>query len=72
MHAVLARETSCDESAAAVLRRDDDGRIEVLASHLAQKVLASSSVPLLPQRLRPKLASRCTAKHLVEQMDFPI
>ena len=38
MHAVLALETSCDESAAAVLRRDDDGRIEVLASQIASQV----------------------------------
>ena len=38
MHAVLALETSCDESAAAVLRRGDDGRIQVLASRIASQV----------------------------------
>ena len=38
MHAVLALETSCDESAAAVLRRHPDGRIEVLASRIASQV----------------------------------
>ena len=38
MHAVLALETSCDESAAAVLRRHADGRIEVLASRIASQV----------------------------------
>lgn len=38
MHAVLALETSCDESAAAVLRHHADGRIEVLASRIASQV----------------------------------
>ena len=38
MHAVLALETSCDESAAAVLCRHADGRIEVLASRIASQV----------------------------------
>ena len=38
MHAVLALETSCDESAAAVLRRHADGRIDVLASRIASQV----------------------------------
>ena len=38
MHAVLALETSCDESAAAVLRRHADGRIEVLASRIASQI----------------------------------
>ena len=38
MHAVLALETSCDESAAAVLSCGDDGRPEVLASRIASQV----------------------------------
>ncbi|AII50199.1 O-sialoglycoprotein endopeptidase [Synechococcus sp. KORDI-52] len=35
---MLALETSCDESAAAVLRRHPDGRIDVLASRIASQV----------------------------------
>jgi len=39
MASVLALETSCDESAAAVLRRSSDGRrTEILASHIASQV----------------------------------
>ena len=37
----------------------------------AQKVPVSSNEPLQPPQIRPKLASRCTAKHLVVTMDFP-
>ena len=36
------------------------------------EVPVSSNEPLQPPQIRPKLASRCTAKHLVVTMDFPI
>jgi N6-L-threonylcarbamoyladenine synthase len=35
---VLGLETSCDETAAAVLRRDGDGRVEVLSSVVASQI----------------------------------
>jgi N6-L-threonylcarbamoyladenine synthase len=35
---VLGIETSCDETAAAVLRRGDDGRVEVLSSVIASQI----------------------------------
>jgi len=35
---VLGLETSCDETAAAVLRRSDDGRLEVLSSIVASQI----------------------------------
>ena len=38
MHTVLALETSCDESAAAVVRLRTDGSVEVLASKIASQV----------------------------------
>ena len=38
MHTVLALETSCDESAAAVVRHKTDGSVEVLASGIASQV----------------------------------
>ena len=38
MHTVLALETSCDESAAAVVRHKADGSVEVLASQIASQV----------------------------------
>ena len=38
MHTVLALETSCDESAAAVVRDKTDGSVEVLASGIASQV----------------------------------
>ena len=43
-----------------------------LASLPAQKVPVFSNEPLQPPQIRPKLASRCTAMHLVVTMDFPI
>ena len=38
MHTVLALETSCDESAAAVVRHKADGSVGVLASQIASQV----------------------------------
>ena len=38
MTSVLALETSCDESAAAVVRRLSDGRFQVVASRIASQV----------------------------------
>ena len=38
MHTVLALETSCDESAAAVVSQDHSGSFQVLSSHIASQV----------------------------------
>src|SRR3954463_6033408 len=37
-HTVLGLETSCDETAAAVVRRGADGRVEVLSSVVASQI----------------------------------
>lgn len=39
-HLVLGLETSCDETAAAVIRRDPDGRVEVLSSIVGSQITA--------------------------------
>jgi N6-L-threonylcarbamoyladenine synthase len=39
-HTILGLETSCDETAAAVVRRDADGRVEVLSSVVGSQVAA--------------------------------
>ncbi|BEV35885.1 tRNA (adenosine(37)-N6)-threonylcarbamoyltransferase complex transferase subunit TsaD [Synechococcus sp. M16CYN] len=55
MHSVLALETSCDESAAAVVRSTANGDIEVLASQIASQVqehaLWGGVVPEIASRL---------------------
>ena len=39
-HTVLGLETSCDETAAAVVRLTGDGRVEVLSSVVASQIAA--------------------------------
>jgi N6-L-threonylcarbamoyladenine synthase len=65
MQTVLALETSCDESAAAVVRHKADGSVEVLASRIASQVeehaLWGGVVPEIASRRHVEAFARISA-----------
>lgn len=67
---VLGIETSCDETAAAVLRRGDDGRVEILAetvrSQIDEHAPYGGVVPEIAARAHAEIADLVIAKALRE------
>jgi N6-L-threonylcarbamoyladenine synthase len=69
-HIVLGLETSCDETAAAVVRRAADGRIEVLSSVIASQVAAHAPyggvVPEIAARAHVEVIDAIAAQAMSE------
>lgn len=67
---VLGLETSCDETAAAVVRRHDDGRVEVLSSVIASQIAAHAPyggvVPEIAARAHVECIDAVTEEALSE------
>jgi N6-L-threonylcarbamoyladenine synthase len=67
---VLGIETSCDETAAAVVRRDEDGRVEVLSSIVASQVEAHAPyggvVPEIAARAHVEIVDDIVARAMAE------
>ncbi len=67
---VLGIETSCDETAAAVVRRADDGRVEVLSSVIASQIAAhrpfGGVVPEIAARAHVEVIDRIAAQAMGE------
>src|SRR4051812_385063 len=69
-HTVLGLETSCDETAAAVVRRAPDGRVEVLSSVIASQIAAHAPfggvVPEIAARAHVESIDAIAAKALAD------
>src|SRR3982751_5307125 len=67
---VLGLETSCDETAAAVVRRASDGRVEVLSSVIASQIAAHAPfggvVPEIAARAHVESIDAIAAKALAK------
>jgi N6-L-threonylcarbamoyladenine synthase len=70
VHTVLGLETSCDETAAAVVRRHADGRVEVLSSTVASQIAEHAPyggvVPEIAARSHVEAIDAITAQALAD------